>query len=140
MYIGNVMLLVLNTAFVPAFVAVLRVPYTVLAPLIAIFCVVGVYSVNYSVLDLWLMLGFGLVGYLANKIEYPLAPLVLALVLGGPLEVALRQSLKMSQTDVSVFFTRPVSGTIMALAIAVMLWPLARRFMRSAQTVPPALA
>jgi putative tricarboxylic transport membrane protein len=140
MYIGNVMLLVLNTAFVPAFVAVLRVPYTVLAPLIAIFCVVGVYSVNYSVLDLWLMLGFGLVGYLANKIEYPLAPMVLALVLGGPLEVALRQSLQMSQTDVSVFFTRPVSGTIMALAIAVVLWPLARRFMRRPPSIPPAVA
>jgi putative tricarboxylic transport membrane protein len=136
MYIGNVMLLVLNTAFVPAFVSVLRVPYTVLAPLIAIFCVVGVYSVNYSVLDLWIMLGFGLIGYLANKIDYPLAPLVLALVLGGPLEVALRQSLKMSQTDASIFFTRPVSGVIMALAIAIMLWPFVRRFMGRVQTIP----
>jgi putative tricarboxylic transport membrane protein len=137
MYIGNVMLLVLNTAFVPAFVAVLRVPYTVLAPLIAIFCVVGVYSVNYSVLDLWLMLGFGVIGYLANKLDYPLAPMVLALVLGGPLEVALRQSLKMSQTDVSIFFTRPVSGVIMAMAVAVILWPLLKRFVfRSRITVP----
>ncbi|HEY9446693.1 MAG TPA: tripartite tricarboxylate transporter permease [Burkholderiales bacterium] len=136
MYIGNVMLLVLNTAFVPAFVAVLRVPYTVLAPLIAIFCVVGVYSVNYSVLDLWLMLGFGLIGYLANKLDYPLAPLVLALVLGGPLEVALRQSLKMSQSDVSTFFTRPVSGVIMAMAIAVICWPLLKRFFGSLVAQP----
>ncbi|MGE5465721.1 MAG: tripartite tricarboxylate transporter permease [Methanocella sp.] len=127
MYIGNVMLLVLNTAFVPAFVAVLRVPYTVLAPLIAIFCVVGVYSVNYSVLDLWIMLAFGLIGYLAGKLDYPLAPLVLALVLGKPLEEALRQSLKMSQSDVTTFFTRPVSGVIMAMVIAVILWPLVRR-------------
>ena len=126
MYIGNVMLLVINTAFVPAFVSVLRVPYTVLAPLIAIFCVVGVYSVNYSVLDLWIMLGFGLVGYLANKLDYPLAPMVLALVLGGPLENALRQSLKMSQTDVSIFFTRPVSGVIMAFAIAVIAWSVGK--------------
>jgi putative tricarboxylic transport membrane protein len=94
--------------------------------------------VNYSVLDLWIMLGFGLIGYLANKIEYPLAPLVLALVLGGPLEVALRQSLKMSQTDSSIFFTRPVSGTIMALAIAIMLWPLARRLMGRTPAVSPA--
>ncbi len=129
MYIGNVMLLVLNTAFVPAFVSVLKVPYTVLAPLIAIFCVVGVYSVNYSVLDLWIMLVFGVVGYLANKIDYPLAPLVLALVLGRPLEEALRQSLKMSHTDLTIFFTRPVSGTIMALAIAILLWPLLKRMM-----------
>ncbi|MGE5522095.1 MAG: tripartite tricarboxylate transporter permease [Rhodospirillaceae bacterium] len=127
MYIGNVMLLVLNTAFVPAFVAVLRVPYTVLAPLIAIFCVVGVYSVNYSVLDLWIMLAFGLIGYLAGKLDYPLAPLVLALVLGKPLEEALRQSLKMSQSDVTTFFTRPVSGVIMAMVIAVILWPLIKR-------------
>jgi len=141
MYIGNVMLLVLNTAFVPAFVAVLRVPYTVLAPLIAIFCVVGVYSVNYSVLDLWLMLGFGLIGYLANKLDYPLAPLVLALVLGGPLEVAMRQSLKMSQTDPSIFFVRPVSGVIMAIVIAVMLWPLVRRyFIKTAPIIPAAEA
>jgi putative tricarboxylic transport membrane protein len=127
MYIGNVMLLVLNTAFVPAFVSVLRVPYTVLAPLIAIFCVVGVYSVNYSVLDLWIMLSFGLIGYLAGKLDYPLAPLVLALVLGKPLEEALRQSLKMSQSDAMTFFTRPVSGVIMAIVIAVMVWPLLRR-------------
>ena len=111
MYIGNVMLLVLNTAFVPAFVSVLRVPYTVLAPLIAIFCVVGVYSVNYSVLDLWIMLFFGVVGYLANKLDYPLAPMVLALVLGGPLENALRQSLKMSQSDASIFFNRSSPAT-----------------------------
>jgi putative tricarboxylic transport membrane protein len=128
MYIGNVMLLILNTAFVPAFVSVLRVPYTVLAPLIAIFCLVGVYSVNYSVLDLWVMLAFGLIGYIANKLEYPLAPLVLALVLGGPLENALRQSLKMSQTDPSIFFVRPISAVIMVMAIAIFLWPLLKRF------------
>jgi len=134
MYIGNVMLLVLNTAFVPAFVAVLRVPYTVLAPLIAIFCVVGVYSVNYSVLDLWIMLGFGLIGYLAGKLDYPLAPLVLGLVLGKPLEEALRQSLKMSQSDPTTFFTRPVSGVIMAMVITVMLWPLLKWLLARGRT------
>ena len=124
MYIGNVMLLVLNVAFVPAFVAVLRVPYRVLAPLIAIFCLVGVYSVNYSVLDLWLMLAFGAIGYFAQKLEYPLAPLVLALVLGGLMEVSLRQSLKMSHDDVTIFFTRPIAATIMAIVIAIVLWPI----------------
>ncbi len=129
MYIGNVMLLVLNIAFVPAFVAVLRVPYKVLAPLIAIFCVVGVYSVNYSVFDLWIMLGFGLIGYLTNKMGYPQAPLVLALVLGGQMEVSLRQSLKMSQADVSTFFTRPISATIMAVVIVIVLWPVLNRFL-----------
>jgi putative tricarboxylic transport membrane protein len=129
MYIGNVMLLVLNIAFVPAFVAVLRVPYRILAPLIAIFCVVGVYSVNYSVFDLWIMLVFGVIGYLTTKMDYPLAPLVLALVLGGQLEVSLRQSLKMSEGDISTFFTRPISGVIMAVVIVIVLWPIIKRFL-----------
>ncbi len=134
MYIGNFMLLVLNIAFVPAFVAVLRVPYRILAPLIAIFCMVGVFSVNNSVQDLWIMVAFGAVGYLAGKTSYPLAPLVLGLVLGGYLEVSLRQSIKMSQGDLSVFFTRPIAGTIMVIAIAIILWPLvARLFSRSLQ-------
>ena len=129
MYIGNVMLLVLNIAFVPAFVAVLRVPYRVLLPLIAIFCVVGVYSVNYSVFDLWIMLVFGVIGYLTNKMYYPQAPLVLALVLGGQLEVSLRQSLKMSEGDISTFFTRPISGVIMAIVVIIILWPILSRFL-----------
>jgi putative tricarboxylic transport membrane protein len=128
MYIGNVMLLVLNIAFVPAFVAVLRVPYRVLAPLIAIFCLVGVYSVNYSVLDLWLMVGFGMIGYVAGKMSYPLAPLVLGLVLGGYMEVSLRQSLKMSQADPSIFFTRPIAAAIMAVVTLIVLWPVLSRF------------
>lgn len=127
MYIGNVMLLVLNIAFVPAFVAVLRVPYNLLAALIAIFCLVGVYSVNYSVLDLWLMLGFGVIGYLAQKLDYPLAPLVLALVLGGLMEVSLRQSLKMSQGDLTTFFTRPLAATIMVVVIIIVAWPVLKR-------------
>ncbi|MGH8663513.1 MAG: tripartite tricarboxylate transporter permease [Burkholderiales bacterium] len=123
MYIGNAMLLVLNIAFVPAFVALLRIPYTVLAPLIAIFCLVGVYSVNYSMLDLWIMLSFGLIGYFANKLEYPLAPLALGLVLGGYVEVSMRQSLKMSEGDLMIFFTRPIATALMAAAVAVWLWP-----------------
>ena len=127
MYIGNAMLLVLNIAFVPAFVALLRVPYKVLAPLIAIFCLVGVYSVNYSMLDLWIMLVFGLIGYFANKLDYPLAPLVLGLVLGGYVEVSLRQSLKMSEADLSIFFTRPICATLLAAAVAVWFWPLIAR-------------
>jgi putative tricarboxylic transport membrane protein len=132
MYIGNVMLLVLNIAFVPMFVALLRIPYTVLAPLIAIFCLVGVYSVNYSMLDLWIMLASGLLGYFATKLDYPLAPLALGLVLGGYVEVSFRQSLKMSEGDPSIFFTRPIAATLMAAAVAVWIWPLiARLFSRS---------
>jgi putative tricarboxylic transport membrane protein len=128
MYIGNVMLLVLNIAFVPAFVAVLRIPYKVLAALIAIFCLVGVYSMNYSVQDLWIMLGFGFIGYLTLKLGYPQAPLVLALVLGGFLEVSLRQSLKISQGDVTIFFTRPIAATLLAVVCVIILWPLLASF------------
>ncbi len=129
MYIGNVMLLILNIAFVPVFVSVLRIPYNILAPLIAIFCTVGVYSVSYSIFDLWLMFAFGLIGYLTKKLDYPQAPLVLALVLGKRVEVALRQSLKMSEADVSILFTRPISGVIMIAVIIIFLWPLLNRFL-----------
>jgi putative tricarboxylic transport membrane protein len=127
MYVGNVMLLVLNIAFVPAFVAVLRVPYKVLAALIAIFCLVGVYSMNYSVQDLWIMLGFGAIGYVTLKQGYPQAPLVLALVLGGFLEVSLRQSLKMSHGDPTIFLTRPIAATLIAVVVVIILWPLLSR-------------
>ena len=127
MYIGNVMLLVLNIAFVPAFVAVLRVPYKVLAALIAVFCLVGVYSVNYSVQDLWIMLAFGAIGYLTLKMDYPQAPLLLALVLGGFMEVSMRQSLKISHADISIFFTRPIAAVIMISVIVILLWPLLSR-------------
>ena len=127
MYIGNVMLLVLNIAFVPAFVAVLRVPYKVLAALIAVFCLVGVYSVNYSVQDLWIMLAFGAIGYITLKMDYPQAPLLLALVLGGFMEVSMRQSLKMSHADISIFFTRPIAAVIMISVIVILLWPLLSR-------------
>jgi len=124
MYIGNFMLLILNIAFVPAFVAVLKIPYRVLAPLIAIFCLVGVFSVNSSLLELWIMLAFGTIGYFANRMNYPLAPLALGLVLGGYLEVSLRQSLKMAMGDVTTFFTRPLSASIIAVAVVIILWPL----------------
>jgi len=129
MYIGNFMLLVLNIAFVPAFVAVLRVPYEILAPLIVIFCVVGVYSLDFSMFDLWLMFGAGVIGYFMKKLSYPPAPLVLALVLGDSMETNLRRSLKMSQGDISIFFTRPISGVIMVAVIIVLLWPLLNRYL-----------
>jgi putative tricarboxylic transport membrane protein len=128
MYIGNVMLLVLNIMFVPVFVAVLRVRYEILAPLIMMFCVVGVYSLDYSMLDLWIMFGFGIIGYAMKKLDYPAAPLVLALVLGGQMETHLRRSLKMSLGDVSIFFTRPISCVIMIAVILILLWPLINRF------------
>lgn len=142
MYIGNVMLLVLNIAFVPVFVTVLRVPYKVLAASIAIFCLVGVYSVNYSVQDLWIMLGFGAMGYFTSRLGFPPAPLVLALVLGGMMEESLRQSIKMSQGDPLILVTRPISAVILLLAASVVFIPLLRqwRASRVARRASPAAA
>lgn len=128
MYIGNVMLLILNIAFVPVFVTVLRVPYKVLAASIAIFCLVGVYSANYSVLDLWMMLGFGAMGYFTSRLGFPPAPLVLALVLGGMMEESLRQSIKMSRGDPAILVTRPISAVILLIAVGVVFIPLFRQW------------
>ncbi len=128
MYVGNVMLLVLNIAFVPLFVPVLRIPYPILVPLIVIFCMIGVFSVNYSMLELWIMLVFSILGYLMKKWDYPAAPLIMALILGNKLEMALRQSLKIAHNDILFFFRRPISGTLLGIVIIVILWPLVNRF------------
>ena len=93
MYIGNVMLLVLNLPMIGLFVQILRVPYPILFPLILLFCLIGVYSVSNSVVEIWFMLLFGVLGYLMRKFEYESPPLVLALILGPMFENALRQSL-----------------------------------------------
>lgn len=128
MYLGNVVLLLLNVLFVPAFVSVMRVPPQIYSPLVVLFSVVGVYALNYSVFDLWLMFGAGVIGYFMKRLDYPVAPLVLALVLGGRMEKTFRQSLKMSLGDVSIFFTRPISVVIMVVVIVIMVWPLLNRF------------
>jgi putative tricarboxylic transport membrane protein len=126
MYIGNVMLLVLNILFIPFFVSALRIPFALLGPLIVIFAIVGVYSISGSMFDLWVLLIFSVLGYVMKKLDYPAAPLVLALVLGNGFETALRQSLMISQGDMSIFFARPISGTLMALLLILVLTPLVR--------------
>lgn len=115
MYIGNVMLLVLNLPLVGMWVKVLKIPYRVLFPLIFLFCVIGTYSVNASILDLEMMLGFGLVGYVMRRFEYEPAPLCLAFILGPMLEIALRQSLIISEGSFKVFVTRPIAATCLAV-------------------------
>jgi putative tricarboxylic transport membrane protein len=130
MYLGNVMLLVLNVPLIPLWVKLLKVPYRLLYPLILLFCIVGVYSVENSVFDVFLMIVFGIVGYVLRRMEYEMAPLVLAFILGPILENALRQSLLMSQGEFGIFFTRPVSGAALSLAILLFLlqiWPSIRR-------------
>jgi len=124
MYIGNVMLLVLNLPLVPLFAQVLRTPAFVLYPLILGISLVGVYSVSGSLFDLALLVAFGLLGYLMRKLDYPAAPLILGVVLGGAMERALRQSLMMSQGDLSILATRPISAAMLSLALLILLIPL----------------
>ncbi len=112
MYIGNVLLLVLNLPLVPLFAQILRLPYYVLYPLIVGISIVGVYSVNNSLFDVWMMGLFGLLGYLMRKLDFPAAALILGMVLGDALERALRQSLMMSQGDLTILANRPISGNL----------------------------
>ena len=124
MYIGNLMLLVLNIPLVPLFAQVLRAPVYVLYPIIIGISIVGVYSTSGSLFDVWLLAGFGLLGYFMRKLDYPTAPLILGLVLGGPLERALRQSLMMSDGHLSILVSRPVSAVMLSLALLILLMPM----------------
>ena len=124
MYIGNIMLLVLNLPLIGMWVQVLRVPYKILFPLILLFCLIGVYSVGNTVFDIYIMILFGIVGYLMKKFDYEGAPLVLAFVLGPLLENNLRKSLIMSQGDFSIFFSRPLAAASLILALFLLISPL----------------
>ncbi|MFO1195699.1 MAG: tripartite tricarboxylate transporter permease [Burkholderiaceae bacterium] len=134
MYIGNVMLLVLNLPLIGIWVQLLRVPYAFMGPMIMVLTLVGVYSVNNSVFDIWVMLGMGVFGYFARKVKFDLGPLLLAFVLGPIMERSLRQSLLMSDGSPGVFFARPIAGTLMGVAIAFLLfnaWSAHRRGRRA---------
>jgi putative tricarboxylic transport membrane protein len=124
MYTGNIIGVLMVLAFVPLFAAILKIPFAVLTPLIVVVCAIGAYAVHSSMIDVWYMLIFGIIGYLFKKLDYPLAPLVLALVLGDLAENALRQSLIMSQGSLGVFVSRPIAGAITALALFFLLMPV----------------
>jgi putative tricarboxylic transport membrane protein len=136
MYTGNVIGVVMVLAFVPFFAAILRVPFAILTPLIVVVCAIGAYAVHNSMIDIWYMLIFGVVGYVFKKLDYPLAPLVLALVLGDLAENALRQSLIMSQGSLAIFFTQPISGVIMAAAIFLFILPIITPWWRRLRGLP----
>ena len=123
LYVANLFALLINVAFIPIFLWVLKMPFTILAPIIFVLSLVGGYSPTQDMHDVWLMLIFGLGAYLLRKLDYPLAPCVLAIVLGPIAEPALRQSLLISNGDFSVFFTRPISGPITIIAIILLLLP-----------------
>ena len=125
-FIGNLLLLLMNIFLIPVFVSMLRVPYTILMGFIVIFASIGAFTVNNNFFDVWMMLGFGILGYIMNKLEYPIVPLVLALVLGSLAENSLRQSLMISGGDVSIFFTRPITLLFMAASILAYLTPVIR--------------
>jgi len=124
MYIGNIMLLVLNLPLIGIWVKILKIPYEVLFPLILLFCLIGVYSLNNNVGEIGLMLFFGGVGYFMKKFNYEAAPLVLAMVLGPMMENALRQSLIMANGSAAIFFTRPISLAVALLVLVLLILPM----------------
>jgi len=120
MYVGNLMLLALNLPLVGIFVHLLRIPYGYLYPLIIMFCIIGVYEVSHSIVDVWIMLIMGVVGYALKKFEFDPAPLVLGLVIAPIFEMSLRQSLIMSDGNWTIFLTRPIAATLMVAAVLLL--------------------
>ena len=121
MYIGNLILLVLNLPLIPLWVALLKMPYSVLFAIILGFCVLGSYSIDSSVFDIGVMLAFGAIGYILKKLDFPLAPICLTLILGPLMERGLRQSLEISRGDFTIFFTRPISAGLLAISAIFVL-------------------
>ncbi len=133
MYLGNLAGLIVVLTCVPFFAAILRVPFSIIAPIIIVICSIGAYTVHNAMMDIWLMLLFGVVGYAFKKLDYPLAPLVLALVLGDRAEDSFRQSMLMSQGDVRIFFSNGLVGGVTALALVMLFWPLLSRLLPRAR-------
>ncbi|MBZ0250300.1 MAG: tripartite tricarboxylate transporter permease [Burkholderiales bacterium] len=127
MYLGNIVGLIVVLTCVPLFASILRIPFSIIAPVILVICAIGAYTVHTSMFDVWLMLLFGILGYVFKKLDYPMAPLVLALVLGDRAEDAFRQSMLGSQGDMGVFFSNPLVGTITGAALLLLFWPLISR-------------
>src|SRR3954466_15624085 len=125
MYLGNIAGLIVVMTCVPLFAAILRVPFSVIAPVIIVICAIGSYTVHNSIFDVWMMVVFGIAGYAFKKLAYPLAPLVLAIVLGDRAEASFRQAMLVSQGDLSVFFSNGLVGGMTGLALALLFWPLA---------------
>jgi putative tricarboxylic transport membrane protein len=130
LYVGNVMLLLMNTLLIPFLVWIVEISRPYIAPLIGVLTLIGAFCLNNNPFDIWLAICFGILGYIFRIGGFPLAPMVIALVLGRKAETGLRQSLQMSGGDFSVFFTRPVSAALIALAVMVLLVPLVSPWIR----------
>ena len=129
MYLGNLAGLIIVLTCVPFFAAILRIPFSIIAPIIVVICAIGAFTVHNAMLDIWFMMMFGVIGYVFKKLDYPMAPMVLALVLGDRAEDSFRQSMLMSQGSVDVFFSNGLVGGIMTLALLLLFWPLFSRLL-----------
>jgi putative tricarboxylic transport membrane protein len=138
MYLGNIAGLLVVLTCVPLFAAILRVPFSIIAPVIIVICAIGAYTVHNAMLDIWFMLLFGMIGYVFKKLDYPMAPMVLALVLGDRAEDSFRQAMLISQGDLRVFFSNWLVGAIMTLGVIMLLWPVVTQFIERRRT--PVLA
>src|SRR6476646_966900 len=136
MYLGNVVGLIVVLTCVPLFAAILRIPFAIIAPIILMFCAIGAYTVHNSTFDVVMMLVFGVVGYALKKCNYPLAPLVLAIVLGDKAEEAFRQSLLSSQGSLGIFVSNGLVSSIMALGLIALFWPLIQNAFTRLRTRP----
>jgi len=133
MYLGNIAGLIVVLTCVPLFAAILRIPFSIIAPVIIVICAIGAYTVHNSMFDVYLMVVFGVIGYAFKKLGYPLAPMVLALVLGDRAEENFRNAIKGSQGDLMVFFSNGLVGGLTALALLLLFWPLIRTLLRTLQ-------
>jgi putative tricarboxylic transport membrane protein len=134
MYLGNLVGLIVVLTTVPLFASILRIPFSIIAPVIIVICAIGAYTVHGAMLDVWYMLGFGVVGYVFKKLDYPLAPLVLALVLGDRAEDSFRQSMLSSQGDLMILWSNPLVGSITTLALLMLVWPLISKLIARMRT------
>ena len=123
MYLSNMVGFIIVLTTVPFWAAILRVPFSIIAPVILVVCAIGAYTVHNALLDISIMLLFGVIGYIFKKLSYPLAPLVLALVLGDMAESSFRQAMLISQGDLSIFFSNALVGSIVTLALIMLFWP-----------------
>ena len=130
MYLGNVVAVVVVLATVPLFASILRIPFAIIGPVIVVICFIGAYTAASKEFDVWVALVFGLVGYVFKKLDYPIAPLVLAMVIGDKAEDAFRQSMIFSQGSLAIFWSNPLVTTLMAIGLLVLLGPLAGRTLR----------
>jgi putative tricarboxylic transport membrane protein len=135
MYLGNLAGLIVVLSTVPLFASILRIPFSIIAPVIIVICAIGAYTVHNAMFDIWLMLLFGIVGYVFKKLDYPLAPMVLALVLGDKAEDSFRQAMLVAQGDLAIMWSNPLVGSISSLALLLLFWPLIARLIALAR--PP---